>query len=332
MKTLFTIAIVLSIASAMVSIDNLLAKEDKVLMNQFASWMIKHRKTHAYKSHYEAYARFQVFKENLNIIEDLNNDDLGAVFGTNKFSDLTAEEFKATYTNLKINQSFLPRAGFEGSDFKEAPASFDWREHGAVTKVKDQGQCGSCWAFGTIAAIEGQYFMEDKTLRSFSEEELVDCDHVDEGCNGGLQENAFDYLKTHGFMLESDYPYVSGVGLSKHKCKYEADKTYGTVKSYSTLSRMRKRSLLPLPKRVPLPTPSTLAFSNITGQESSKPPPKSANKAATILTMPLPSSDTVLKVKLISGPSRTLGPRTGVRKATSELKEVPTPAVLLIRS
>merc|ERR1712070_345287 len=94
--------------------------------------------------------------------------------------------------------------------------------------------------------------MEDKTPRSFSEEELVDCDHVDEGCNGGLQENAFDYLKTHGFMLESDYPYVSGVGLSKHKCKYEADKTYGTVKSYSTLSKNEEKIASTLAQEGPL--------------------------------------------------------------------------------
>jgi len=102
MKTLFYIAIILSVASAMVTIDTLLEKEDKDLMDQFGKWLIKHRKTSVYKSEYEAYARFQVFKDNLKKIEELNNSDLGAEFGLNKFSDMTHEEFMSTHANLEI--------------------------------------------------------------------------------------------------------------------------------------------------------------------------------------------------------------------------------------
>merc|ERR1711948_107592 len=134
------------------------------------------------------------------------NDEGTAEYGVTKFMDLTEEEFADTYLTLQKDEGFLTtpiERGFLAGNM-DAPESYDWRDHGAVTPVKDQGQCGSCWAFSTIANIEGQYFLKNKQLLSFSEQELVDCDKKsDQGCNGGLMQNAFVFLEEQGSTLVS---------------------------------------------------------------------------------------------------------------------------------
>lgn len=94
------------------------------------------------------------------------------------------------------------------------PPSVDWRTKGAVTPVKDQGQCGSCWAFSTVVAVEGINYIKTKKLVSLSEQELVDCDtNQNEGCNGGLMDIAFDFIKKkEGITTEDKYPYKAEDG------------------------------------------------------------------------------------------------------------------------
>ena len=104
-------------------------------------------------------------------------------------------------------------------------ASVNWIEKGAVTEVKNQGQCGSCWSFSTIGALEGAYFIKNNKLENFSEQQLVDCDNFknggkDHGCNGGLMDNAFTWIgKNDGICLDKDYPYVSGDTRAAGTCK-----------------------------------------------------------------------------------------------------------------
>jgi len=110
-----------------------------------------------------------------------------------------------------------------------APDSFDWREKGAVNPVKNQGGCGSCWAFSAIGNIEGQYFRKTGSLIRFSEQQLVDCDKVDEGCNGGLMESAFKHLSENGgVMLEDDYQYAG----FDDDCKFEQTKAKAGIASW----------------------------------------------------------------------------------------------------
>jgi C1A family cysteine protease len=114
-------------------------------------------------------------------------------------------------------------------DIGELAANVDWVASGGVSPVKDQGQCGSCWSFSTTGALEGAYYVKNRNLLSFSEQQLVDCDNLrnggrDQGCNGGLMDNAFAWItKNGGLCLESDYPYVSGdtqtVGTCAKTCK-----------------------------------------------------------------------------------------------------------------
>ena len=114
------------------------------------------------------------------------------------------------------------------------PSEVDWVSAGAVTPVKDQGQCGSCWSFSTTGALEGAYFVKYGTLVSFSEEQLVDCDNWkhgghDHGCNGGLMDNAFAWINDNGGLCsEFDYPYVSQNGATGQSCQTECSLVKGS--------------------------------------------------------------------------------------------------------
>ncbi|OON23442.1 papain family cysteine protease, partial [Opisthorchis viverrini] len=155
--------------------------------------------------------RFGIFKDNLKRAQIYQQEDRGtAKYGVTRFFDLTPEEFKAlyltaTYDHRKLNQSetIEPKPVGEPQDF------FDWRDYGAVGPVLDQDRCGSSWAFSAIGNIEGQYFMRIHRLLSLSEQQLVDCDRVDQGCSGGTPYGAFEGIQQLGGLeLEVDYPYL----------------------------------------------------------------------------------------------------------------------------
>jgi len=135
-----------------------------------------------------------------------------------QFAEITNDEFRATHTGYK-----LPVGASKGqrtTGFRYAnvsldalPASVDWRTKGAVTPIKDQGQCGCCWAFSTVASMEGIVQLSTGKLISLSEQELVDCDTSDNGCEGGLMDNAFEFIvKKSGLTTETNYPYTGTDG------------------------------------------------------------------------------------------------------------------------
>lgn len=174
-----------------------------------------------YSSPEERDLRLRIFRENLGTIELLQKDELGTGrYGVNMFADVSREEFRRRYLGLRPDlrsENEIPLREAEIPDI-DLPPTFDWRKKGIVTPVKDQGSCGSCWAFSVTGNVEGQYAIKHGQLLSLSEQELVDCDDLDDGCGGGLPDNAYRAIeKLGGLELESDYPYEA----ENEKCHFK---------------------------------------------------------------------------------------------------------------
>ena len=177
-----------------------------------------------YSSLFELETRFKIFVSNFRDIMNHNLDQTqNFTLGVNQFSDLTSEEFKSMYVSgLKSNVGSSNCKSFSSSA-SNAPDSIDWRNKGAVTSVKDQGQCGSCWSFSSTGAIEGAWAISKNQLVDLSEQELVDCatgiKYNSHGCNGGQMDGAFKFVIEHGQCADSEYPYTSGVSQTGGSCK-----------------------------------------------------------------------------------------------------------------
>jgi len=171
----------------------------------FDKWSNLHGKNYA--SSEESTFRMRVFLRNWLEVNRVNDLNLGYTLGLNEFSDMTPEEFQAKHFGYAPSSS--PRDVEILTPALTQSASVDWRTKGIVNPVKNQGQCGSCWAFSAVAAIEGTMAQYTKKLQSFSEQQLVDCSksYGNYGCNGGLMDNAFKYVVNKGLTTSDNYPY-----------------------------------------------------------------------------------------------------------------------------
>ncbi|KAF2579207.1 hypothetical protein F2Q68_00002177, partial [Brassica cretica] len=167
------------------------------------------------RSFEEKAKRFNVFKHNVRHIHETNKKEKPYKLKLNKFGDMTTEEFRRSYAGSNIKHHRMLKGErratgkFMYANVNALPTSVDWRKNGAVTPVKNQGQCGSCWAFSTVVAVEGINQIRTKELTSLSEQELVDCDtNENQGCSGGLMDLAFEFIKEKGGLTsELVYPY-----------------------------------------------------------------------------------------------------------------------------
>ncbi|CAA9988175.1 knowpain-4 [Plasmodium knowlesi strain H] len=213
-------------------------------VNSFYLFIKEHGKK--YQTPDEMQQRYLSFVENLAKINAHNNkENVLYKKGTNQYSDMSFEEFRKTMLTLRFdltrkigNSPHVSNYDDVLKKYKPADAvvdneKYDWREHNAVSEIKNQDLCGSCWAFGAVGAVESQYAIRKNQHILISEQELVDCSDKNFGCYGGLASSAFDDIIDLGYLCsESEYPYV---GFKPRTCEIRKCKEKYTIKSYVSI-------------------------------------------------------------------------------------------------
>lgn len=215
------------VAVLLVAVTNAAIHDRQYYEEKFFNWIKDFEMTIESGVHFVK--ALENFIANDDYIETHNAANLSYKLGHNQFSHMSVDEWREfVHLGLKKKDLRDPSKPAElhaaPSDVSSLAGEVDWVSAGAVTDVKDQGQCGSCWSFSTTGALEGAYYNKYGSLKSFSEQHLVDCDSYqnggsDLGCNGGLMDSAFSWVeKNGGICYEEDYPYISGTTKQRGTC------------------------------------------------------------------------------------------------------------------
>jgi len=217
------------------------------VVDQFRAFGMKYNKTYATEAEWQS--RFLVFTANMKKIEQLNAAEAAhgnkmAPFGINEFADMSPEEFKATKLgyvpaeNKAVSGSFSPKG-------VSLPAEVDWRQKGAVSAVKNQGQCGSCWAFSATEEIESMWFLAGHPMVELSVQQIVSCDTTDSGCGGGEPYNAYGYVQSAGGLdTEAAYPYTDANGDDDATCNFNSGGIAASISGYQWAAQNGDESAL----------------------------------------------------------------------------------------
>jgi len=246
MKTLLFLGAAFAASNALTDMawDTEFTKEqlgDLDTRSVFEAWHKKFDRN--YVSHVEEAHRYGIWLDNLWRIADYNSRGLSFKLRLNQFGDLTEEEFRLQVhgksgsclrqqDKIPLKRAQKPKLGTEQN--VNVPASVDWTTKGVVTPVKNQGSCGSCWAFSTTGSLECDYAIKTGVLTSLSEQQLVDCSgsYGNYGCDGGWYYYAWNYAAANGGLCtEANYPYVGVDQTCKTSCgtKYNVPSTYTSV-------------------------------------------------------------------------------------------------------
>jgi len=210
---------------------------------KFVNWVSEHKVKAINGQHFVQ--MLQNFADNEDVIQEVNGQNLSYQLGHNKFSHLSLTEWRETVRLGLGYPSNAPPSSVHGApkDIKSNPSAVDWRDSGAVTAVKDQGNCGSCWSFSTTGAMEGANKISSGSLVSLSEQNFVDCDdNGDHGCHGGLMDNAFEWAMSNGGVCsEENYAYTGKKGdCADSSC----GEHYANPKSFTDVEKNSESALM----------------------------------------------------------------------------------------
>jgi cathepsin L len=220
MRTFVALAVLLGVAFAL---------SESEYQSAFTFWMQQHQKTY---HHDEFLHKYRIFRSNLDFINNHNKANKSFTVALNKFADLTNEEFVRVFLGTRYTAEAVTVVKTEA---KALPTSWNWNSKGAVTPIKNQEQCGSCWAFSTTGSTEGCHFLKNHKLVSLSEQNLVDCsdNEGNQGCDGGLMTQGMQYIiDNKGIDTEASYPYTAQDGT----CVFKRSHVGATLTSFTNVN------------------------------------------------------------------------------------------------